>query len=85
LKAWHIYLNTTYLDFQKLPLKILSFQKKVKINLQFKMVSYICTRNQEEKFELIATSYSSSNCWNNKNAKAEKLSFSLFPAIISSA
>lgn len=31
-------------------------QKKVKINLQFKMVSYICYRIQEEKFELIATS-----------------------------
>jgi hypothetical protein len=32
------------------------FKKKYKFNLQFKMVSYLCTQLQEEKFELIATS-----------------------------
>jgi hypothetical protein len=31
-------------------------KKKLKFNLQFKMVSYLCTQLQEEKFELIATS-----------------------------
>jgi len=46
-------------------LRILKKEKKVKFRLQIKFVSYICNRNPEEKFELIATSL--------KNAKAETL------------
>jgi hypothetical protein len=53
-KNQFIFLNS--IELVELVKLLLINQKKQKNNLQFKMVSYLCTRIQEEKFELIATS-----------------------------
>jgi hypothetical protein len=48
--------SLNYQQKPQMPFLIFNIKKKVKINLEFNLVSYICTRILEEKFELIATS-----------------------------
>ena len=49
--------NKTILSRQKyLLIDKMHFKKKRNNHLEFKYISYICTRIREEKFELIATS-----------------------------